>query len=317
MAARYISLGIIIDDIVFPDGRTQTGVLGGGGPQTVWGMALAAGSGREVGLVAGVGADFDSRALAPLEAMGIDLSGVHATDLPTPRAWQRLGSDGSRRHVWQVDQATSDRQTHPDWETIARFYPQPQVVHWGIHPEDAYLAICPPLRARNALISIEPFKGLEEPLPDKALQAVLTQCDIFSPNREEAASIFGTADRQALLRRFRALGGHILALRQGAQGAEIWDLRSGTGVQVPAAPTREVVDPVGAGDAFCGAFAVTLHRSGDLMEAAVQASVAASYLVEQVGLPPIPPESTDTQRRKQAVLAGARRLVLQSPIADP
>jgi hypothetical protein len=57
---KYVSLGIILDDIVFPDGRTRMGVLGGGGPQTVWGMALAAEAGREVGLIAGVGPDFDA-----------------------------------------------------------------------------------------------------------------------------------------------------------------------------------------------------------------------------------------------------------------
>lgn len=49
---EYIAFGIIIDDIVFPDGHTQMSVLGGGGPQTAWGMAAALGSGETVGLVA-------------------------------------------------------------------------------------------------------------------------------------------------------------------------------------------------------------------------------------------------------------------------
>ena len=39
----HVAFGIIIDDIVFPDGATHMGVLGGGGPQTAWGMAAARG----------------------------------------------------------------------------------------------------------------------------------------------------------------------------------------------------------------------------------------------------------------------------------
>ncbi len=308
MAARFIALGIIMDDIVFPDGHTQLGVLGGGGPQTAWGMAVAAGSGRDVGLVAGVGPDFDDAALAPLAAMGIDRTGVHRTDLPTPRAWQLLETTGRRTHVWQVDQMTSDRQTHPDWETILRFYPRLEAIHWGIHPEDPHLSPCIPLRERGVLISLEPFKGLDQPLSDIEAQALLTQCDIYSPTWEEAVSIFGAEDRDTLLRCCRRLGGHVLALRHGAAGAEVWDLWTGKGVHVPAAPVKAVVDPVGAGDAFCGALVVTWHQTRDLTLAAVSASVAASYLVEQVGLPPGPPSAASLRERQRAVKAGSRHL---------
>ncbi len=304
MTVKYVTFGIIIDDIVFPDGRTQMGVLGGGGPQTAWGMALAAASADEVGLISGVGTDMDYAALAPLQAAGIDLSGVHVTDLPTPRAWQLLEQDGRRTHVWRIDQDTSDLQTHPDWETVTRFYPDLEVAHWGIHPEAPYLTICPPLRAHGVLISIEPFKGLEQPPPDDELRAVLTQCDIYSPTWTEAISLFGMEEKAALLAQCRALGGKILVLRHGAAGAEAWNLVEGTGVSVPAAPVQAVIDPVGAGDAFCGAFAVTWHRTADLAAAAISGAVAASYLVEQIGLPPALPATDDIQQRSQFVREG-------------
>jgi hypothetical protein len=47
---NYFSHSVIIDDIVFHDGRTLMGVLGGGGPQTAFGMKLWAQGG--VGLCA-------------------------------------------------------------------------------------------------------------------------------------------------------------------------------------------------------------------------------------------------------------------------
>ncbi|KAH6635901.1 Ribokinase-like protein [Chaetomium tenue] len=46
-----------------------------------------------------------------------------------------------------------------------------------------------------------------------------------------------------------------------------------------------VVDVTGAGNAFLGAFAVTFSITSDLTEAAIAGTVAASFTIEQVGLP--------------------------------
>ena len=84
----FVTFSLIIDDIVFPDGQTAMGVLGGGGPQTAFGMKLWA---SKVGLVAGVGADLPAQAQNWLQAFEIDIQGLrHSTDWPTPRAWQVL-----------------------------------------------------------------------------------------------------------------------------------------------------------------------------------------------------------------------------------
>ncbi len=308
MVVKYVSLGIIIDDIVFPDGQTRMGLLGGGGAQTAWGMALAAKSGEMVGMLSGVGADFPTQALEPLERMGIDVSGVHVTDLPTARAWQILEQGGRRTHVWRVDQDTSDHQTHPSWNTIRQFYPDLEAIHWGLHPEAPYLAPCKALRDHGVLISLEPFKGMDEPLSDSALRAVLSQCEIYSPTWDEAVSLFGTDDRQVLLQRAADLGGHILALRMGAKGADIWDLKSGNGVRIPAAPVENVIDPVGAGDAFCGAFTATWHETHDLARSGVSGAVAASYMLEQVGIPGQRPGDRSIAQRTKAVRIGVQAL---------
>lgn len=311
MTVKYVSMGIILDDIVFPDGRTQMAVLGGGGAQAAWGMALAAKPGT-VGMLSGVGHDFPTAALAPLLAMDIDVSGVHTTDLPTPRAWQLLEEDGQRTHVFRVEQATADLQTHLTAETILRHYPDLEVIQWGIHPEDPFLEPSPSLSSRNVTICIEPFKGLESPASDEELNTALTACDIYSPNWDEAVSLFGTDDKFLLLRRARDLGGYIMALRFGATGSEAWNLHTGEGIAVPAAPVTSVVDPVGAGDAFCGAFAVAWHESQDLEHATVQASVAASFMLEQIGLPLRRPANTVIQQRHNVVRNGVQILSLES-----
>jgi ribokinase len=48
---------------------------------------------------------------------------------------------------------------------------------------------------------------------------------------------------------------------------------------VPAYPAA-VVDPTGAGDSFCGGFLVGLQETGDLVQAALYGTVAASFVVE-------------------------------------
>jgi hypothetical protein len=79
----FVTFALIIDDLVFPDGRTMMAVLGGGGPQTAFGMKLWA---DRVGLVGGVGSDLPPHALTWLKTAGIDTTGLRPSDLwPTPR----------------------------------------------------------------------------------------------------------------------------------------------------------------------------------------------------------------------------------------
>ena len=50
--------------------------------------------------------------------------------------------------------------------------------------------------------------------------------------------------------------------------------------------SSNVIDPTGGGNGFLGGFAVGLVRNdGDVVEAARWGSVAASYCIEQVGVP--------------------------------
>jgi sugar/nucleoside kinase (ribokinase family) len=48
-----------------------------------------------------------------------------------------------------------------------------------------------------------------------------------------------------------------------------------------------VVDPTGAGNAYCGGFLAGYIETGDVLTAARYGAIAASFLVEQAGLPEI------------------------------
>lgn len=303
-----IAFGIIVDDIVFPEGYTRMGVLGGGGPQTAWGMAAARGSGAAVGLVAGVGADLDDAVLLPLRHAGIDLAGVRVTAHPTPRAWQLVEFSGRRTQVWRVPPHTLGVQLVRTWDVLPPSYHAVTGVHWGIHPGEAHaLDAAQAFQARGVRVSLEPFKAPDQPMSDEAICAMLAACEVFSANWREAQAIVRTEDYGALLDRYRALGARVLVLRRGADGADAWDMRTGDGVHVPAVQT-DVVDVVGAGNAFCGAFVARLFDGDDLGAAACHASAAASYMIEQVGIPGALPNPADYARRVAEARAGLRRL---------
>src|SRR5690349_17807217 len=95
----YVTFGLILDDLVRADGLTRAGLLGGGGPQSAFGMRLWSPS---VGLVGRVGADLPAAAQAWLRDSGIDTLGLQVTAWPTLRARQRLDAAGRRQHTWLV-----------------------------------------------------------------------------------------------------------------------------------------------------------------------------------------------------------------------
>jgi sugar/nucleoside kinase (ribokinase family) len=47
----------------------------------------------------------------------------------------------------------------------------------------------------------------------------------------------------------------------------------------------KVVDPTGGGNGFLGGLAIALARGKDVVEAAIWGSIAASFAIEQVGMP--------------------------------
>lgn len=305
---EYVSFGIVIDDIVYPDGRVEDDVLGGGGPQTAWGMAAAIADMHEmktaecrVGLAASIGPDLQAEIFEPLQAAGIDDAGVQPVWEATPRAWQMMDEAGTREHRWQVPPPAADA-VRPGASLLPKKYRSAHGFHWGLHPENPGLSLAHKLTRQGKTVSLETFKPPEQPLNDTELGNLLRACTIFSPNLDEAIGITGEEKRARMLYRFRRCGAKIIALRLGANGAEIWDFRGGRieAVQVPAYQTA-VVDAVGAGNAFCGAFLAALPLG--IKAAACHAATAASYMVEQVGIPSMLPGRFDYQMRLGVVYA--------------
>ncbi len=279
----FVAFSLILDDLVFPDGRTAMGVLGGGGPQAAFGMRLWA---NRVGLVSGVGDDVPADALAWLTTAGIDSLGLRrSTQWPTPRAWQLLEADGRRTQVWRIPGPAIGAQLGRRLDNLPPAYRQARGFHLGLHPEEPDLDFIQSLRGLGAWVSVEPFRPSTRPLSPTELRALVSAGQIFSPNETEAISLVGPGEPLTLIHRLAEAGAEMVALRRGPAGAIVHRAATGETWDIPAVETP-VVDPTGAGNAFCGGFLAGWVQSGEVRQAGLCGVVAASFLVEQVGLPP-------------------------------
>jgi sugar/nucleoside kinase (ribokinase family) len=221
-----------------------------------------------------------------LSDSGIDTDGIHSNDLPTPRAWQLVESDGRRTQVWRVEDIIVNSQLGRSLDKIPPDYRIAHGFHFGIHPDEPDLAFIQDLRSLRGFISIEPFKPADRRPTQRQLQAILSQVDIFSTNLLEGQSLAGQAAPPELAGRFLDAGASLVVIRLGPQGSLVASQQSNTLLKVPAVDVQ-VIDPVGAGNAYCGGFLAGWVQTQDLVIAGAWGAVAASFLVEQVGVPPI------------------------------
>jgi sugar/nucleoside kinase (ribokinase family) len=116
-------------------------------------------------------------------------------------------------------------------------------------------------------------------IPAATLDALLARCDWWSCNQREAALMTGSEDPVAaarqLLRRTRAV-----LVRMGALGCVV--ATADDLVTVPA-PSVDVVDTTGAGDAHAGVFLAGLWDGLDPASAARRANAAAALAVTRDG----------------------------------
>ncbi len=104
--------------------------------------------------------------------------------------------------------------------------------------------------------------------------------DFIKPNEHESETITNEKDPVLALKRLRELGAPVPIVTLGERGSLVLD--GETLYRIPAYVTR-AIDPTGAGDVYAGSFIMEYMRGGNLVEAALFASAAASIKVEQVG----------------------------------
>jgi len=292
--------GLIIDDIVLPDGRTFFNTLGGSATHALVGMRVWSDS---LGYFAAVGADFDPHHRALLEGMGVDLRGLLRRDgFPTARAWQLFEPDERRIEIFRTDIDDFYR-IEPGLDEM----PPEYFAARGFHLCHGTIAdmgdVVNRLRAVNPTARI-----MWEPTPLQTSgtiaekRAVLAHVDVFSPDRGEAIQLTGRETSQDAIATLLDWGARIVALRMGGDGSRV-DTAEGESYRIPAVPAT-VVDTTGAGDAYCGGFLVALTNGATVAEAGASAAVSASFAIEQFGVPAFDERTREAAEQRLAWAMG-------------
>jgi 5-dehydro-2-deoxygluconokinase len=113
----------------------------------------------------------------------------------------------------------------------------------------------------------------------RAVGAALTRAEIVVGNEDEVRAATGVEDPRKGIAALRALGPSVLILKRGGEGAALFD--DDRVVEVP--PVRmEVVNGLGAGDAFLASVTHGLLRGIDLETAVRRGNWSGAYVASQV-----------------------------------
>lgn len=140
--------------------------------------------------------------------------------------------------------------------------------------------------------------------PDRAavherIERLVALSDVVKASEEDLAWLHPDDSVDAVAQRFLALGASLVVATRGREGSVAW-AQSGR-VEV-ALRSAEVVDSVGAGDAYMSGLIVALHLEG-LLDAATRDRLRAV--------------DSDTVRRLTGIAADSAALVVGRPGADP
>jgi ribokinase len=145
----------------------------------------------------------------------------------------------------------------------------------------------------TVVLNAAPLPAAPGGLPPELLQAV----DVLVVNEGEAQQLAGEAATPdswpVLADRLRALGPRAAVVTLGARGAVASS--AGTLHVQPPFPV-DTVDATGAGDSFCGALAVALHRGLDLAEATRWGCAAGALATTRLGAQDALPTPEDLRK---------------------
>jgi sugar/nucleoside kinase (ribokinase family) len=267
---------LLVDDLVFPDGRTRMGQAGGA--MLYASLAAALWSGR-VGCVSLRGDDYPAEALEQLRRRGVALDGIVPLHGPGLRTWL-LYEDRVRRVVHQLGRPTHEA-VSPEPAQVPESWRAARMFHLGPMPLAVQARLAGRLGAGGALLSIDPYELVtEESLP--RWRDVLRHADAFFPSDDDLLLEGADTDPRATLRRLAGGRLRFVVWKRGANGGLLWDAREDRFHEWDAR-TDAVADPTGAGDSFAAGFLTALLDGRAIPDCLRRGVVTASFAIEAWG----------------------------------
>ena len=240
----------------------------------------AARNGATVTMVGAVGADeYGQSALADLARRGVDVSRIAV-----------MGEVASGIALIAVDERGANQIVVAPGANYAFDAAAIEGALAGYDPGAGSVAVVSFELGDDAIVAAARYAAshgmrlLVNPAPARELPgALVALAPIVVPNEGEAAALTGLSDPRAAALALAARTHAPVIVTLGAQGALLCEPGPPQGVVIMPAPTVEVVDTTGAGDAFVGALAAHLAKGSPLRESAAAAIEAASKSVTSAG----------------------------------
>lgn len=310
MPPTFVIAGKLTREYILPPaGRPLLDSPGGNLLYAAGGLAVWA---RDVGLVGRVGEEYPRQWLRDLEKRGLDTNGIRtlqelqnidlrsfiAFNENNERSYTNAVSHFARRQLafpksLLGHQPADDSRKDPREPELA----SPAALDVPKEYRDVrYVHICPFdfisqsqmvnlfKGGPNQTVSLDPAPNYMVPAFWRNLRLVLQGVTIFMPSEEELRALFWgeTNDLWEMARRVSEYGPQIIVIKRGSHGQWLYDVPGNHRYEIPAYPSR-MVDPTGAGDAFCGGFLAGFQKTNDPLMAALHGSVSASLKIEGSG----------------------------------
>lgn len=312
---RYIIAGKLQRDYILPiKGKPALDVPGGSLLYTAYGLQVWE---NQIGLIGRIGEDYPQEWLEKVRQHGFDLRGIHTLphsvdvrffaaypDAET-RAFSnpvshfaRLGLPFPKSLLGFVESESKGESRVQPGDITVRItdFPEDYLDATAAHiaPLD-FLShkLLPPVfrQGRISTITLDPGAGYMTPLFWDEIPGLLRGITVFHVSEDKLRSLFQgrSTDLWEMAEGIAGYGCEVVVVKRGAFGQYVYDHSCRTRWTIPAYPSN-VVDPTGAGDAFCGGFLAGFRESYDPLEAALHGNISASVVIE--GCTPF--YSTDT-----------------------
>jgi sugar/nucleoside kinase (ribokinase family) len=308
LGTKHLCVGsLALNDTVYADGRTSMADPGGNALYAAVGANIWS---HQVGIAAVVGYDWPSEYTHKLEQSAINTLGLVQKNEETLRAWTIYELSGYRRYFSRNTEVVlltpspfsstpltaaegaayseAARQVHVRNSPLPHELPASlwnvASIHLSPMRLETTLAWVEALQDRpNIFVSLDilpyPLNGNFDQ-PD--LLKLLRRADAFMPSEAEAESLMPGFEAEIFCREIADRGPKLVVIKQGDHGATLYDRERDAFYQILPYPAN-VDDLTGAGDSFCGGFAVGYLETGDPWQAALYGTVSASFIIEGFG----------------------------------
>jgi fructokinase len=245
----------LIDLILHPGGRLTA--IPGGGPFNT--ARTAARLGADVAFLGRLSTDrFGSILSDALEADGVDLHWAARTEAPTTLAVAELDDRGAASYRFHLAETSAPGLTLDD--TLAALRMAPNALHVGtlglvVEPMASALAAGVHRSEDSTLVMVDP-NCRPRVIPDREvymtrLRGVLARADVVKVSVDDLAYLVPGVSPVHAARSLLTDGARVVLLTDGPRAVTV--LGVGLAFEMPV-PDAAVVDTVGSGDAFGGAF---------------------------------------------------------------